>query len=136
MKTIFYGIVVICLATFFTNCSSEGPFCPGCSLQLDNSEKLILNYPKTSYPGSQVLVTIDFIDMGGEQIADIKWLADEYPRPEQVRKTESITPTHTGSYQFTFPTIQPDSYYYVRCVVIPLNTNIAIEKIIRIHYPN
>lgn len=135
MKTIYYGIIVICLATvFLTNCGTDPITWPPIEPKPPyEKEKLILSYPKTSYPSAQVLVTIDYLEMGSEHAAIVRWSADDYPYPQQLKKTETITSSNHGSYSFTFPSIKPDSYYYIKCNVQLGNS--YYEKIISIHYP-
>ncbi|MEO5581889.1 MAG: hypothetical protein ABIR66_04310 [Saprospiraceae bacterium] len=138
MKTIFNFIFsVLLMGSLFIGCTPEPKTnYTGTGTIQSAKEKLILNYPSISYPGANVLITIQYLEMEGDHYADVKWLADDYPRPEGVKKTETLTPTSVPSYMFTFPNISPGSSYYIRCAVIPHNGSTPVEKIVTIQYPN
>jgi len=83
-----------------------------------NSYDVVLEAPSSSFPGS-------FINVIGYVYVDqypctLNWYTSTYPYPNTLVKTESITNTSSGgSYGFTFPSIPPNSYYYIFATLIP-----------------
>ena len=97
-----------------------------------NSYDLKLWAPFTGLPGSYTTV-IASIEVD-QYPCTLNWYAETYPYGTIIKKTENITTVNpSGVYSFTFPSIPPNSYYYVIGKLIPsvtgsvgVNTTVSI----------
>ena len=83
-----------------------------------NSYDLKIAAPFTGTPGTYTTVTASIeVD---QYPCTLNWYAEPYPYGTTIKKSETISTSNpSGVYSFTFPSIPPNSYYYVIGKLIP-----------------